>query len=317
MIGIHPYKFTPLYKPTIWGGRALERLFGRPLRQDARVGESWELADLREGQSLVAEGNDAGKSIQDIIKERGQSLLGGVKLVNGQRFPLLLKLLDANDILSLQVHPDEATAVRLGSAAKTECWYILESRDGYILKDCRPGVTRQDFEQTLAKPNGEQLLAELVERVDVKAGDFFHLPAGTVHAMGSGLVVAEIQQPSDTTYRVSDWGRGRPIHVKEAMESIHFTPAQPVPGAAGEVLVASPYFTVAKRCLPAGEHKLAHGRCVAWMNLRGRGRLECEHYSGQASIGLGQTLLLPAGLEQPVLRVQEDMELLEITLPEG
>lgn len=317
---LYPYKFIPIYKETIWGGRALERLFNRPLRGDARIGESWELADLAAGESIVAEGVDAGKSIHELMAAKGKAILGNAAPLEGNRFPLLLKLLDANQILSLQVHPDEAAAARMGppAALKTECWYVLESRRGYILKGAHPGVTAEQFRQVLQGLDGELAIADMVERIDVKAGDFHYLPAGTVHALGPGVVVAEIQTPSDTTYRVSDWGRGREIHVREALDCIHFQPSQAAaPGHGGQTLLASPYFDVSKRKLPLGEQAIAGGRCHAWMVLEGIGSIRSKGLREAVGIEPGSTLLLPAELEHVVVMVEEDMTILDTTLPEN
>lgn len=319
-MSLYPYKFIPIYKEKIWGGRALERLLGRPLRSDARIGESWELADLAEGESIVAEGVDAGKSIHELMVAKGKAILGNAVALEGNRFPLLLKLLDANQILSLQVHPDAAAAARMGppAALKTECWYVLESRHGYILKGVREGVNADQFRQVLEGLDGELAIADMVERVEVKAGDFHYLPAGTVHALGPGVVVAEIQTPSDTTYRVSDWGRGRQIHVRQALECIHFSPSHAAPpGHAGDTLLASPYFTVSKLKLSLGEQAIASGRCHAWMVLEGMGSIRSKALREPVGVEPGSTLLLPAELEQVVVMVEEEMTILDTTLPEN
>ena len=319
-MSVYPYKFEPVYKEKIWGGRALERLFERDLPAGAKIGESWELADLPEGQSVVSNGPDAGKTLNSLLVEKVDEILGpGVKLEDG-RFPLLLKLLDANDILSLQVHPDEQAAAELGPPArfKTECWYILESRDGYILKGVKPSVTEADFRKAIAaEAEGGNPFDDLLERIDVSAGDFHYLPAGTVHALGPGVVLAEIQTPSYTTYRISDWGRGREVHVEEALKCIHFdsaVAAEP-PGSGGDVLVNTPWFVVRKQVLPVGENELAEGSCTAWMTLAGKGQITCASVEEPVSVKSGDTVLLPAGIKEPAVTVEEQMTLLEVTLP--
>jgi mannose-6-phosphate isomerase len=315
-MSVYPYKFDPIYKEKIWGGRALERLFGRRLPGGAKVGESWELADLPEGVSVVVNGPDAGKTLAQLLAERGGEILGRAVPVAGGRFPLLLKLLDANDILSLQVHPDERAVERLGppAALKTECWYVLESRDGHILKGVADGVGEEDFRRALSPGDDAEALRRLVRRFDVKAGDFHFLPAGTVHALGAGVVVAEIQTPSDTTYRVSDWGRGREIHVTEALACIHFAPPAEAAGAGGDVLVRTPHFTVRKLSRPVGQAPLAGGACSAWMVLSGRGRVECP--AAAAELRAGDTVLIPAAIDRGRLIVEKEMTCLEVTLPE-
>ena len=307
------YKMSPLFKDKIWGGRNLERMYNKPLPAGLLIGESWELADLVEGESAVANGRRAGQTLNQLVREEGKSLIGESPLQPNGRFPLLLKLLDANDTLSLQVHPDEDAARRIpGAALKTECWYILESRGGYIYKGLKPGVTAQTFRAALANDD----VTELLQRYDVQAGDFYYLPAGTVHALGAGVVVAEVQTPSDTTYRVSDWGRGREIHVERAMECIHFVPdTNDAPGAGGECLLKTPYFHVYHRSARPGMHPVAQGRCVSWMILHGEGNVRCDSHDGAVSFLAGDTLLLPAGARDVTVTVTQPADWLETTLP--
>ena len=336
-MSVYPYKFEPVYKEKIWGGRALERLFGRDLPAGEKIGESWELADLPEGQSVVSNGPDAGKTLNSLLAEKADEILGPNVTTDEGRFPLLLKLLDANDILSLQVHPDEQSAAELGPPAKfkTECWYVLESRDGYILKGVKPGIGEEDFRKAIAaeaegEGNGESPFDDLLERIDVSAGDFHHLPAGTVHALGPGVVLAEIQTPSYTTYRISDWGRGREVHVEQALKCIHFDSAVEPPEADDNILVSTPWFVVRRVVLAEGQKELAAprqarggpeqrrraaGACTAWMTLAGKGQLTCASVKEPVSIRPGDTVLIPAGIKKPSLTVEEQITLLEVTLP--
>ena len=311
---IYPLTFGPIYKEKIWGGRNLERLFGRELPPEAPIGESWELADLREGVSVVSNGPLAGRMLTDLTREMGDRLLGGAKPMANGRFPLLLKLLDANDILSLQVHPDAAAVRAIGGSAalKTECWYVVESRDGYIYRGVLPGTDPQTFREAIEHDEAE----EYVKRVDCRTGGFYYLPAGTVHALGAGLVVAEVQTPSDTTYRVTDWGRGREIHVEQSMECIHFEPADDTaPGADGRgTLLVTEFFTVAKRTARPGENGFAAGRCRAWMILTGQGEIRGDVET--VRFRAGDTILIPAALSGDVV-VSAPSDCLEITLPEA
>ncbi|MCD4825992.1 MAG: class I mannose-6-phosphate isomerase [Phycisphaerae bacterium] len=314
---VYPLKFTPIYKKKIWGGRNLERLFGRSLPDSSPIGESWELADLSEGVSIVDNGPQAGRTLTHMVKHMGRDLLGSAKPMADGRFPLLLKLLDANDILSLQVHPDAAAVKKIGgdAALKTECWYMLESRDGAIYKGIMPGTTPEQFREAIEADKAEQF----TRRIDCATGDFHYIPAGMVHTLCAGLVVAEVQTASDTTYRVTDWGRGREIHVDKSMECIHFTPADDTsPGANGEVLLVTDFFTVARRTVEAGDVRaLPQGRCSAIMLLGGAGAIShAGAVETDTPISAGDTVLLPAGLNDAKLTASAGASWLEITLPD-
>jgi mannose-6-phosphate isomerase len=316
---IYPLTFEPVYKAKIWGGRNLERLFGRELPDGQDIGESWELADLDEGTSVVSNGPLAGRTLTEITREMGSDLLGQAKAMPDGRFPLLLKLLDANDTLSLQVHPDAEAVEKIpGAALKTECWYTVESRGGFIYKGVKEGVSPEQFRKAIESDTVDQL----VRRIDLRTGDFHYLPAGTVHALGAGLVVAEVQTPSDTTYRVTDWGRGREIHIAESMQCIHFTPADDrPPGAGGDTLLVTDFFRVDHRRCPADETvPLPEGRCSALMILQADQPAHIVHdgdvYPSVAA-GSGDTVLLPAGLNRPRLSARSACTWLEITLPDA
>jgi mannose-6-phosphate isomerase len=310
----YPLLFEPIYKDKIWGGRNIERLFGRDLPAGAHLGESWELADLNEGVSTVANGPMQGRTLTDLTRDSAAELLGAAKPWPNGRFPLLLKLLDANDRLSLQVHPDEQAVQEIpGSALKTECWYIVESRDGHIFKGVTPKTSPEEFRGAIE----DDTVEKLVRDIPCQTGDFHYLPAGTVHALGAGLVVAEVQTPSDTTYRVTDWGRGREIHVDESMQCIRFdrTGDNP-PGAGGEKLLATDYFDVYLRSAEPGQVKLPGGQCIAWMMLSGGGQFTGEGFE-PVNVAVGRTVLLPAALGKAVFHAPDPARWLEVTLPEG
>lgn len=315
----YPLKLTPIYKAKLWGGRNLARRFGRALPEGEAIGESWELADLPGGVSVVQNGPLAGTTLTELTRQGGCALLGNALPMPDGRFPLLIKFLDANDRLSLQVHPDAAAAKAIGgdAARKMECWYVLESREGFIYKGIEPGVTPEAFRRAIEANTAEQC----VTRIDCNAGDFHYLPAGTVHALCAGLVVAEVQTPSDTTYRVTDWGRGREIHVERSMECIHFEAAnEAIPGAAGETLLVTDAFTVAKRSCTAGQAvPTPAGRCAVLMMLAGEG-IEIRHageVEAAVSAAPGDTLLLPAALQEARVVASSDARWLEVTLPDG
>jgi mannose-6-phosphate isomerase len=315
MTELYPITFEPIYKEKIWGGRSLERLFGRSLPAGNGIGESWELADLHEGVSRIANGPKAGTTLTDLTARWGEGLLGKARAMKDGRFPLLLKFLDANDILSLQVHPDAQAAAEIGppAALKTECWYVVESRGGSIYKGVADGVGPEEFRRAIETDSVETV----VRRIPVKAGDFHYLPAGTVHALGAGTVVAEVQTPSDTTYRVTDWGRGREVHVERSMQCIRFALGDSQPGARGDRLLVTDSFTVSRRRLAVGgPARLPEGTCTAMMVLAGRGVVTSDGgRGGTIPLRSGQTLLLPASLPDCRYEVSEPLTYLEIALP--
>lgn len=311
---LYPLVFRPLYKEKIWGGRNLDRLFGRDLPSGQFIGESWELADLPQGVSVVANGPLAGQGLTGLTRNLGPEMLGQAAPIADGRFPLLLKYLDANDILSLQVHPDrQAVAEIPGAALKTECWYVVESRSGFIYKGVKPGVTPEQFRRAVAAGAA----ADVVQRFDVAAGDFHYLPAGTVHALGAGVVVAEVQTPSDTTYRVTDWGRGREIHVERSMQCIRFEPPCEPPGAAGPTLLCTEFFRVDRLSIRGGSAWPLSDRCCrAVMMLSGRATI--GHEGGvepTLRAYAGDTILIPASLRGASLEPIEPSTFLDIILP--
>jgi len=316
-MSVYPYKFEPIYKQKIWGGRNLERLFGRALPPGEKIGESWELADLTEGTSIISNGPEAGKTLTELMRRGPEAVLGRASPTPDGRFPLLGKLLDANDILSLQVHPDAVAAKRIGpaAAAKTECWYIIESRGGYIYKGLKDDVTPKRFREAVE----DNAVEELLRRFDVTAGEFHYLPAGTVHATGPGVVLAEVQTPSDTTYRLTDWGRGRPIQLERSLQCIHFDAAEEHPGFEGARPLVTEFFTLARRTAAKGSIvALPEARCAVLMFLEGGEALEIHHEGPEAvtTILPGDTVLLSAGLRNAMLKASGSCAWLEVTLPD-
>jgi mannose-6-phosphate isomerase len=230
-VPLYPLTFSPLLKVRVWGGARLATL-GKP--GDEPIGESWELVDLPEDQSVIDAGPLAGTRIGELVRDRCAELLGPVSL-DGGSFPVLVKTIDAAQTLSVQVHPDAKTAARLGGRPKSEAWYILDALPGAVLHvGLRQGTTRDSYARAVAAGRVEELLVSL----PVRRGDLVPVIPGTVHAIGAGVLLAEVQQPSDTTYRVYDWGRvgldGKPraLHLEQALESIHFgaPPPEPAPG---------------------------------------------------------------------------------------
>lgn len=226
---LYPLTFQPIFKERVWGGRKLQALYQKPLPPTVPIGESWEISDRPGDVSVIANGPLAGKDLHWLMQNHGPELLGGAKTQAG-RFPLLVKLLDARDKLSLQVHPPAQKAAQLGGDPKTEMWYIADAApDAELYVGLKRGVTRAEFEQKVRSGT----VADCFHRVSVQPGDAMFLPSGRVHAIGAGLVIFEIQQNSDTTYRVFDWnrvgldGKPRQMHVAESLASIDFNDFEP------------------------------------------------------------------------------------------
>ena len=230
--------FTPLYMERVWGGRGLELKLGRKLPEGKVIGESWELVDREGEQSIVAEGTHKGKTIRELLEGGAADILGPGR-EGSQPFPILIKWLDCQDRLSLQVHPPAAIAPILGGEPKTENWYIADcDEDASLIVGLKQGVTREQFTQALK----DNKVGACVHRFPVRQGDSILVESGRMHAIDAGNLILEIQQNSDTTYRVYDWGRvgldgaPRQLHLEESLQSIDFNDYEPgplkiVPGA--------------------------------------------------------------------------------------
>ncbi|MBP7141891.1 MAG: class I mannose-6-phosphate isomerase [Opitutaceae bacterium] len=223
--------FTPLYQDRVWGGRALERRLGRTLPPGRPVGESWEVVDRPEAQSVVSHGPWKGLTLRQVLERHGSAVMGP-RYDPARPFPLLVKWLDCRERLSLQVHPPAEIAPALRGEPKTENWFIAAAEPGSgLLVGLQRSTTRAQFAKALV----EQTLEACVHRFEVSAGDSILVRSGTVHAIDGGNLILEIQQNSDTTYRVYDWGRvgldgkARQLHVAESLASIDWGVVEPVP----------------------------------------------------------------------------------------
>jgi len=222
---IYPLRFKPVYKDYLWGGDRIIRAYGRD-EPPGVYAESWEVSARAEGMSVVADGPLGGRSLLELVREMGSDLVGsGPAGRDPGTFPLLIKLIDARERLSVQVHPDNEAAAQWGGEAKTEMWYVLEADPGAaVFAGLRPGVDPAKFQEAL----DHQRLEELLAVVPVRRGDAVFMPGGRVHAIDRGCLLLEVQQNSDTTYRIYDWGRvgpdgkPRPLHVEEAMRVIRW-----------------------------------------------------------------------------------------------
>jgi mannose-6-phosphate isomerase len=298
-----PLIFHPVYQPLVWGGRRLEK-WGRTL-PDGPIGEAWELADHERGMSLVAEGPLAGRSLRDVVVDAGTALVG--EGFAGGEFPLMVKLIDATLRLSVQVHPDAALARKLGVGrhGKSECWVFLDD-GGEICQGTRPGIERKEFERALL----EHQVPDTLNRFEARKGDVFFLPARTLHALGQGCLLYEVQQTSDITFRVYDWdrlgldGKPRSLHIAESMETINFSqtgfgPHRPGPwrtlddsGNQERELVECAHFALREQRVGATLTQPTSNLCAVVTCLSGQGILATS--AGAVAFSPLQTVLVPA-----------------------
>lgn len=304
----YPLLLRPLLFEKVWGGRRLER-FGKALPPGARIGESWELADMAStapgggggapARSPIDNGPLGGRTLHDALDLWGRDLLGDVPATASGDFPLLVKLLDAAENLSVQVHPSAAYArANRGAHLKTECWVVLDAAPGSVIyKGFRSGVTRDAVERALRSGRGEGFVG-MLEAVPARSGDCHTLPSGTVHALGAGVLVAEVQTPSDTTFRMHDWGRaGRELHVEQALRCMEVGPAPGAVSVRAGRLAGTEFFDVER--LAAGGQVLS-GRCAVLMVLEGAVRLQAGGGAGVLA-NMGATAVIPAAAATTVV----------------
>ena len=305
---LYPFIFQPILKERVWGGRELERLYAKPLPPGRPIGESWEISDRPGDASVITNGPLAGKNLRWLMENHAAEILGGAKPAAEGRFPLLCKILDAREKLSLQVHPPAARAKELKGEPKTEMWFIADAApDASLYVGLKRGVTRAGFEKKIADGS----VADCFHRIPVKAGDAMFLPSGRVHAIGDGLVIFEIQQNSDTTYRVFDWnrvgldGKPRDLHVPESLASIDFADFEPAlvqcKFAGNEIktrpLVKDVLFNVEVVEMNSGTELDLKPRKLQIIAVVS-GWLEIQSGSTSVNLAAGQFCLVPACLEQ-------------------
>ena len=308
-----PITFTPLYMERVWGGRELERVYHRNLPDPNKpFGESWEIVDRENAQSVVDRGSYTGSTLHDLWTNHREEIFGE-EFLNHPRFPILIKVLDARDDLSIQVHPPAHLAEVLGGEPKTEMWYIADCEPGAKLYvGLKNGVTRDDFERSIAAGT----VADRVHAITPEPGESIFIASGRLHAIGAGFLIHEIQQNSDTTYRVFDWnrlgldGQPRELHVGESLASIDFQDFEPsMDLPVGDNLASCSYFKTDRKSLTVGQ-TIANPRddrfsiiSVVAGQLEGDGR----------RFGNGQFILLPRGAAP--LTAIENSVVLQVTLP--
>jgi mannose-6-phosphate isomerase len=307
---LYPLLMQPVFKSALWGGRNLTR-FGKDLPPGI-VAESWELSAHADGVSRIGNGAHAGRALPELVRELGELLVGSdLPPWAREQFPLLVKFIDAKDRLSVQVHPDDGYAARqeAGGLGKTEMWLVLDAEPGAeLVMGLTPGTDRQ----RLIRAIEQGTILDCLQRVPARPGMAFYIPAGRVHAVGSGIVILEIQQSSNTTYRLYDYdrvdasGQRRQLHQENALEVIAFAQDEPAlstlpcsaslaEGGARQILVASPYFVVERLTLAGTIRAASDGsRFFTYTLLTGHCTIESE--GGTVPVAAGQSLLVPASL---------------------
>jgi len=345
-----PLLLSPILKRRVWGGRKLEKL-GKQLPPGVNIGESWELADMAsttaesgagsggEARSVIARGPMRGITLSEAVTAMGVNLMGSLRLSDAGGFPLLVKYLDARENLSVQVHPSPAYAASHpggGGRLKTESWYVLDAESGALIyKGLRPGLTPDALARSI---RSGRIVDDLIAH-PAHPGDFHHLPSGTLHALGAGVLVAEVQTPSDTTFRVHDWGRtGRELHIEQALECVDCSspsaPALNSAGARATRLVETLFYSITERNVPAQESfeiENAPDRCdgagameggpnvggpMVWMVTRGVIRVAGDRAEfPEQMFNAGDTILFPAAMNTARCTVDRHTTILEVRFP--
>lgn len=321
-----PLTFDPILKRIRWGGTRLGTVLGKPVGPETDYAESWEIADHASGQSIVAgDGPHAGISLRDLVRHQNRALFG--RQSGFWQFPLLIKFLDANDWLSLQVHPDDAQSRQFSPTenGKTEAWVILDAEPGSrICAGLKEGVTRDAFVAALESGSLERTL----HMVEVSAGDCVFVPAGTVHAIGPGILLAEVQQQSDMTFRLHDWGRvgsdGQPreLHIQQSLQCIDFSRG-PVSPVRPEVitdgrhqharLVESSYFRIDRHVADEPFSVRTEEQFRILIVVDGSVTVRAADYAVERS--KGSTVLIPAAVPEVVVSPEKAATVLEVSVP--
>lgn len=321
---MQPLVFEPLLKRIRWGGRRLRDVLGKPIGSGSDYAESWEITDHGVDQSIVMSGPCAGQMLGQLVKAQNLPLLG--VHAGRSQFPLLVKFLDANDALSIQVHPDDALAKQFDSSenGKTEAWVIVDAAPGScVYVGFRDGVSEEDVRAAARRGD----IAQLLHRYEAIPGDCIFVAAGTVHSIGAGVLLAEVQQASDITFRLNDWnrlgpdGQPRELHIDQALQCIDFDrgPVGPVvprvvsENPTSEELVRCEYFVMRRHRSNRSFIIENDNACHILTVLRGRGRLTCEDVA--IPLPTGQTVLLPAERGSVEITPSDELTLLDAFLP--
>jgi mannose-6-phosphate isomerase len=321
---LYPLKFKPIFKEKIWGGEKVRSVMGMDFSPLPNCGEAWVLSGVKDNESVALNGYLAGNTLNELVEVYMYDLVGEKVFIDyGNEFPILVKLIDANDWLSIQVHPDDELAMRRKvGRGKTEMWYILDAgEEAQIIT----GFNRKMDKGTYLHHLGNKSLKEIMNFEKAEKGDVFFMPAGRVHALGPGIFLAEIQQTSDTTYRIYDWdridehGRSREIHTELALDAIDFNVYDdykikpPVKQDTTVNLVSCPHFTT--NLIPLSGHSLekeidAIDSFIIYLCVKGNA--EIIYPIGKEQLKAGEAALIPAVMEHIIINPLEESEILEV-----
>ena len=309
MSNLYPLLLKPEFSPRPWGARDLSPIYKEfPCAPGELIGESWLTGD----KCRVANGPLAGETLADLVKRYGRELVGE-RAPQADHFPLLMKFIFPKDKLSVQVHPDDDGAKKIGeTCGKNECWYVLAAEPGaQIGLGLKPGTTAAEFEKAIKEVRAEQLL----NWIDVKAGDMYFVDAGTVHAIAAGSILVETQQNSDLTFRLYDYGRPRELHIKQGLEAVRTnTHAGKVLGAHAPELVRSPWFVVERHALKSPFEAKAPGSAQCLVATSGCGVVEAAGHD-PVTFTCGEAVVIPASVRNAVVRPQWEVEFIRAFVP--
>jgi mannose-6-phosphate isomerase len=322
---LYPLKFEPILKEKIWGGKKLGSVLDKPIGDSINCGESWEISGVEGNISVVSKGELKGKDLVELIDEFQGELIGNKVFEQfGNKFPLLIKFIDANDDLSIQVHPDDELGMkRHNSFGKTEMWYVVDAEDGAtLISGFNKPTSKEEYLDVFESGN----LTEILNREDVNNDDVFYLPAGRVHTIGKGLLIAEIQQTSDITYRIYDFdrvdaeGNGRELHVEEAVDAIDYNFYEEYKTrydqSATEAEIGRSQYFITNRLMieeSISRNYTEFDSCMILMCLEGRGTV----YYGDGSVDykIGDSILIPNSIKEIEIRSKTSSKLLEVRIP--
>ncbi|MGY8768789.1 MAG: type I phosphomannose isomerase catalytic subunit [Pirellulales bacterium] len=321
----YPLQFQPLFQQYIWGGRRLGQLLNKPIGDQGRYAESWEVVDHGTDQSIVANGPLVGESLRSLVMQHNKELFG--QHAPCDSFPLLFKFLDAHSDLSVQVHPDDEGGAKLTppDLGKTEAWVVLAAEPGSkIYAGLKTGIGRTELEEAIATKQTDQVL----HVIQPKPGDCLFIPARSIHALGAGLLVAEIQQSSNTTFRLFDWnrtdndGNSRPLHIDQSLETINFNQGpihlqvpQSLEDPDVEQLVACDQF-VLNRCTWQGQKLVGGGDRFHILSVV-EGQVSLDHPLFPQPLTTGQTVLIPAAVGSIPFIADSTAVMLDMFLPDS